>query len=53
MECKTYRTRAHAEGMRDTGYRTREEIEPGGSATPSSASADRLLESGTGQRRRS
>ena len=27
IECKTYRTRPHAEGMRDTGYRTREEIE--------------------------
>ena len=26
LECKTYRTRAHAEGMRDTGYRTLEEI---------------------------
>ena len=27
MECKTYRTRPHAEGMRDSGYRTEEEIE--------------------------
>jgi 2-oxoisovalerate dehydrogenase E1 component len=27
IECKTYRTRAHAEGMRDAGYRTQEEIE--------------------------
>ncbi|MBM3265095.1 MAG: thiamine pyrophosphate-dependent dehydrogenase E1 component subunit alpha [candidate division Zixibacteria bacterium] len=27
IECKTYRTRAHAEGMRDAGYRTVEEIE--------------------------
>jgi 2-oxoisovalerate dehydrogenase E1 component len=26
IECKTYRTRAHSEGMRDTGYRTAEEI---------------------------
>ncbi len=26
MECKTYRTRAHAEGMPDFGYRTREEV---------------------------
>jgi 2-oxoisovalerate dehydrogenase E1 component len=26
LECKTYRTRAHAEGMRDAGYRTTEEI---------------------------
>lgn len=27
IECKTYRTRPHSEGMRDGGYRTTEEIE--------------------------
>lgn len=27
LECRTYRTRPHAEGMRDAGYRTREEVE--------------------------
>jgi 2-oxoisovalerate dehydrogenase E1 component len=27
LECKTYRTRAHAEGMREAGYRTKEEVE--------------------------
>jgi TPP-dependent pyruvate/acetoin dehydrogenase alpha subunit len=27
LECRTYRTRPHAEGMRDGGYRTVEEIE--------------------------
>ena len=27
LECHTYRTRAHAEGMRDAGYRTREEVD--------------------------
>ena len=27
IECKTYRTRAHAEGMGDFGYRTREEVD--------------------------
>jgi 2-oxoisovalerate dehydrogenase E1 component len=27
LECKTYRTRAHAEGMEDFTYRTREEVE--------------------------
>ena len=27
IECKTYRTRPHAEGMRDDGYRTQEEID--------------------------
>jgi 2-oxoisovalerate dehydrogenase E1 component len=26
LECKTYRTRPHAEGMRDAGYRTAEEV---------------------------
>jgi 2-oxoisovalerate dehydrogenase E1 component len=26
IECRTYRTRAHAEGMRDAGYRTADEI---------------------------
>ena len=26
LECKTYRTRAHSEGMRDSGYRTPEEV---------------------------
>ncbi|HQU44805.1 MAG TPA: thiamine pyrophosphate-dependent enzyme, partial [Pirellulales bacterium] len=27
LECKTYRTRAHAEGMGNFGYRTKEEVE--------------------------
>ena len=27
LECKTYRTRPHAEGMGDFGYRTKEEVE--------------------------
>ena len=27
MECRTYRTRPHAEGMGDFTYRTREEVE--------------------------
>jgi 2-oxoisovalerate dehydrogenase E1 component len=27
IECHTYRTRPHAEGMRDTGYRAQEEID--------------------------
>ena len=27
IECKTYRTRPHAEGMGDFGYRTREEVD--------------------------
>ena len=27
LECRTYRTRAHAEGMRDAGYRTQDEVD--------------------------
>jgi len=27
LECRTYRTRAHSEGMRDVGYRTTEEVD--------------------------
>lgn len=27
LECKTYRTRAHAEGMPEVGYRTQEEVD--------------------------
>ena len=27
LECRTYRTRAHAEGMRDAGYRPTEEVD--------------------------
>ena len=27
IECKTYRTRAHSEGMRDGGYRSQEEVD--------------------------
>ena len=34
IECKTYRTRAHAEGMGDFGYRTREEVEQWKSRCP-------------------
>jgi 2-oxoisovalerate dehydrogenase E1 component len=26
LECRTYRTRAHSEGMRDAGYRSTEEV---------------------------
>jgi 2-oxoisovalerate dehydrogenase E1 component len=27
IECRTYRTRSHAEGMRDVGYRTKDEVD--------------------------
>lgn len=34
IECKTYRTRAHAEGMGDFSYRTREDVEKWKSRCP-------------------
>ena len=34
LECRTYRTRPHAEGMRDAGYRTAEEIDEWKSRDP-------------------
>ena len=45
IECKTYRTRAHAEGMRDAGYRTPRRSPPGRSA-PVKRFRDRLLADG-------
>ncbi len=46
IECKTYRTRPHAEGMRDTGYRAREEIEAWRARDPLALYRDRLLRAG-------
>ena len=43
LECKTYRTRAHAEGMRDAGYRTLEEIATWKARCPIKLFEDRLL----------
>ncbi|MEE2874676.1 MAG: thiamine pyrophosphate-dependent dehydrogenase E1 component subunit alpha [Candidatus Latescibacterota bacterium] len=42
IECKTYRTRPHAEGMRDGGYRALEEIEAWKKRDPITTYADRL-----------
>ena len=42
LECKTYRTRPHSEGMRDGGYRTTEEIEAWKARCPIAA-FERLL----------
>ena len=39
IECRTYRTRAHSEGMRDAGYRTQEEVEEWKERDRSSATA--------------
>jgi 2-oxoisovalerate dehydrogenase E1 component len=43
IECKTYRTRPHAEGMRDAGYRTVEEIEAWKKRDPIQRLRDTLL----------
>ena len=43
IECKTYRTRAHAEGMRDGGYRSMEEVEKWKARDPIKTFAARLL----------
>jgi len=46
IECKTYRTRAHAEGMRDAGYRTQEEVAEWKARCPIKAFEAKLLEDG-------
>ena len=45
LACTTYRTRAHSEGMRDAGYRTREEVESWRARDPIERFRDRV---GTG-----
>ena len=47
IECKTYRTRPHAEGMRDAGYRTREEIDEWKKQDPIDRFRRYLLANGT------
>src|SRR5690606_4488906 len=44
IECRTYRTRAHAEGMGDFTYRTREEVESWKPRCPIKRLRDYLLE---------
>jgi len=46
IECKTYRTRPHAEGMRDGGYRSTEEIESWKRRDPIATFARRLVDEG-------
>jgi 2-oxoisovalerate dehydrogenase E1 component len=46
IECKTYRTRSHAEGMRDGGYRPLEEVEAWKLRDPIKLLAARLLHDG-------
>ncbi|HEY3078682.1 MAG TPA: thiamine pyrophosphate-dependent dehydrogenase E1 component subunit alpha [Chloroflexota bacterium] len=43
IECKTYRTRAHSEGMRDGGYRTQEEIDGWKARDPIKRFAEQLV----------
>lgn len=43
LECVTYRTRPHSEGMRDTGYRTREEIDQWRARDPIKRLREKLL----------
>ena len=47
LECKTYRTRAHAEGMRDAGYRTSEEIAAWKARDPIKAFETKLVDGGS------
>jgi 2-oxoisovalerate dehydrogenase E1 component len=46
LECLTYRTRAHSEGMRDAGYRSRDEVDEWKTRCPIARWRERLL--GTG-----
>ncbi len=46
IECKTYRTRAHAEGMGDYTYRTREDVAEWKQKCPIKRFADSLIASG-------
>ncbi len=44
IECKTYRTRAHAEGMGDFTYRTKQEVEDWKQRCPIRALRDRAID---------
>jgi 2-oxoisovalerate dehydrogenase E1 component len=46
LECRTYRTRAHAEGMGDFTYRTREEVEEWKARCPIARLRQQLLDGG-------
>jgi 2-oxoisovalerate dehydrogenase E1 component len=47
IECKTYRTRAHAEGMGDFGYRTKEDVETWKTKCPIQRLRQALIDDGT------
>jgi 2-oxoisovalerate dehydrogenase E1 component len=46
IECKTYRTRAHSEGMREAGYRSQAEIDAWKARDPITTYRSRLLATG-------
>src|SRR3954469_20540807 len=46
LECRTYRTRPHAEGMGDFGYRTRDEVDAWKGRCPIRRFRDRLIADG-------
>src|SRR5712692_2032340 len=46
IECRTYRTRSHAEGMRDVGYRTRDEVDAWKARDPIQRLKDHMLAEG-------
>jgi len=46
LECKTYRIRPHAEGMRDSGYRTAEEVAEWKARCPIKRFQEKLLDDG-------
>ncbi|MBX3086277.1 MAG: pyruvate dehydrogenase (acetyl-transferring) E1 component subunit alpha [Anaerolineae bacterium] len=46
IECKTYRTRAHAEGMRDAGYRSQDEIDAWKQRDPIATLRGKILDAG-------
>lgn len=49
LECNTYRTRSHSEGMRDVGYRTKEEVASWKERDPIATFRTRLLSNGTAE----
>ena len=49
LECSTYRTRPHAEGMGDFAYRTSEEVEEWKERCPIARLKRRLVENGVGE----
>ncbi len=48
IECKTYRTRAHAEGMGDYSYRTREDVEAWKHRCPIAALRSKMVSQNSG-----